>query len=140
MIILDTNVLSELMKVDGADRRVLTWFRSLRTQPVTTIVNRAELIAGIAQVPPGRRRDRLRTGAEQQLDLIDKLLPLTVGATAHYGDILVERALAGRPVGTMDALIAAIARDAGLPIATRNLRDFEGLGIELVNPWEEAVD
>lgn len=136
MIILDTNVLSEAMKGHVADRAVLTWLRSLRTQPVTTIINLAEVRAGIANLPAGRRRDEYQAAAEEFLANVREVLPLTDAATFHFAQVLSERKVMGRETKMMDALIAGIAREVGMPIATRNVRDFDGLGIELVNPWE----
>lgn len=135
MIILDTNVISEAMRGPDADPRVLTWLRSLPRQPVTTAINRAEIMAGIALLPAGTRRDRLRAAAESAFDTLGSCLPLVPTCADAYGDIVAARQAAGQPIGGMDALIASIARVSGATLATRDVHDFADLGIELINPW-----
>lgn len=134
MIILDTNVLSELSK-GNADAQVVAWLRAMTEPPVTTVINRAELLAGVALMPPGRRRDRVLEGIADALGALDICLPLTESGATRYAEVVAARRALGRPVTEMDALIAAIALDAKAQIATRNVKDFEGVGIELVDPW-----
>lgn len=135
MIILDTNVISEAMRGSSADRSVLSWIRSLREQPVTTVVNRAELLSGVALLPDGKRRDALAASAREALAGLGVCLPLTPEAADEYADIVATRRHGGRPIGGMDALVAAIARVSGAGIATRNTDDFAGLGLDLIDPW-----
>jgi toxin FitB len=135
VIILDTNVISEAMRGRDADRGVLTWIRSLREQPVTTVVNRAEILAGIALLPTGTRRDRLAAAAATSFSGLGVCLPLVPECAGEYADIVAVRRSAGRPIGGMDALIASIVRLSGATLATRDTTDFEGLGLTLVDPW-----
>lgn len=135
MIVLDTNVLSEMMRGPDAAPGVLTWVRGLTEQPVTTVINRAEVMAGLALLPDGSRVRDLRRAAAAALASMDVCLPLTEKAADHYGDIVAARTRAGSPIGGMDALIAAIARSAGAGIATRDAAGFGGIGIRLVDPW-----
>lgn len=134
MIILDTNVTSELMRGRQADPAVLTWARSQR-DAVTTVINRAEVLSGIAVLPEGRRKARLHEAAEAAFATLGTTLPLVPECAPEYAAIVATRRRLGRPIGAMDALIAAIARVAGASIATRNLDDFSGLDISLVDPW-----
>lgn len=136
MIILDTNVISEAMRGIAADRRLMTWLRGLRERPVTTVISRAEILAGIALLSPGRRRDRIRADAEAAFAGLATCLSFTPSSADHYAAIIAERREQGRPILPMDGLIAAIAREFDATLTTRNVDDFAGLGIELVNPWE----
>lgn len=135
MIVLDTNVISELMRGPHASARVLAWVRSLPEQPVTTVINRAEILAGLKILPPGRRRDRLSDVAVRALDTLGVCLPLVPECAAAYADIVAIRRRLGHPIGAMDGLIAAITRYTGSVLATRDVGDFEHTGVELVNPW-----
>lgn len=135
MIILDTNVISEVMRGPRADRTVVSWVRSLPEMPVTTVVNRAEILAGIAVLPDGNRKNALWVAAEAAFGRLGVCLPLVPECAAAYADVVAARRTAGRPVGGMDALIASVARVAGAAVATRDAADFDGLGIELLDPW-----
>lgn len=139
MIILDTTVISELMRGTAVDGRVLKWLRSLGSQPVTTVVNRAEIIAGIALLPRGQRRDRLAAGAQRALSHLGVCLPLTEESADRYGAIVATRRASGQPIGGMDALIAAIALETGASIATRDVSGFAGLGLTVIDPWSGAT-
>jgi toxin FitB len=135
MIILDTNVISELMRGPNAERRVLTWARSLGETPATTVINRAELLAGLAVLPEGARQSDLRRRAEETIAGLVDCLALLPGHAATYGAIVATRKAQGRPIGAIDGLIASIARDSRSRIATRDTAGFAGLGLELVDPW-----
>jgi predicted nucleic acid-binding protein len=135
VIVLDTNVISEVMRGHQASPAVLGWIRCLRETPVTTVVNRAEILAGIAVLPDGRRKERLREVADSAFDTLGVCLPLMPECAAEYAAVVAGRRSAGRPMGGMDALIAAIARVSGAAIATRDQSDFAGLDLELVDPW-----
>ncbi len=135
MIVLDTNVISELMRGAAAEPRVIRWLRSLDRQPVTTVINRAEVLSGIAILPAGQRRERLRAHADRAFAQLGMVLPVTDGCASQYADIVATRRALGKPVSVMDALIAAIVKESNCALATRNAGDFEGLGIELVDPW-----
>jgi toxin FitB len=137
MIILDTNVLSELMTA-SPDEGVVRW---LAAQPAsslyTTTVTQAEILYGVGLLPDGRRRDGLMTAVEDvfAVDFQGRILPFDSDAAHAYARIAVGRRQAGRPISQFDAQIAGIAlsRDAG--VATRNVTDFEGCGVRLFNPW-----
>lgn len=137
MIILDTNVLSELMKADPA-ASVVDWTAS---QPASrlfiTAITQGEILYGIGLLPKSKRRDRIAHSAKAMFaeDFNDRILAFNSDAAAAYADIAVARRRKGRPISQFDAQIAAIARSSGAAVATRNVGDFEGCGIELVNPW-----
>ncbi|MFZ1381993.1 MAG: type II toxin-antitoxin system VapC family toxin [Scrofimicrobium sp.] len=137
MIVLDTNVVSELVKT-SVDASVKQWITE--TDPrdlVMTAVSRAEIMYGIARLPEGRRQEQLRRDVSEVFGTDpDGLLPFDAPAADWYGEIIAERERGGRPIGVLDAQIAAIARTYGASVATRNVRDFEGVGVEVVNPFE----
>lgn len=137
MIVLDTNVISELLRPEP-DLRVLEWVWRLPGGVTTTVFNRAELLAGVLLMPPGRRRDSLAEGLGGIMSQLGVCLPFTPECADRYGAIVSTRTRAGRPLGTMDALIAAVALEAGATLATRDVNDFTGIGLELINPWNEA--
>lgn len=138
MIVLDTNVISESMRGPRADAAVRAWVTRLPTRPVTTVINRAEILSGIAMLPEGRRRDEVLDAADGVLSGMGVCLPLTEECAEHYADIVAVRRRAGRPIASMDALIAAIVRVSGSRLATRDVDDFGGLGLDLVNPWDSG--
>lgn len=138
MIVLDTNVVSEALRGPDAEPRVITWLRGLGARPVTTVITKAELLAGAAVLPQGARRDALEGGIARVLAQLGVCLPLTDEAAGHYARIVAGRRAAGRPVAGFDALIAAICRSASATLATRNTSDFEGMGLELIDPWQAA--
>lgn len=140
VLVLDTNVISEAMRGREADPRVLTWLRSLPAIPVTTVVNRAEIMAGIALLPAGAKRERLRAAAAMAFAGLGVTLPFVLEAADAYADIVATRRGLGRPIGAMDALVAAICRVSGASLATRDVGDFEGLGLTLENPWELSAN
>ena len=139
MIVLDTNVVSEALRGPDADPRVLAWLGGLAEPPVTTVITRAELLAGIALLPRGARRDGLEAGVTRILSQLGVYLPLTDEAAGHYAAIVATRRALGRPAAGFDALICAICRCASATLATRNTPDFEGMGVPLVNPWDTPV-
>ena len=137
MIILDTNVLSELMKAAPA-ASVSEW---VATQPASrlfiTAITQAEILYGIGLLPKGQRRDSIATAAQAMFneDFSDRILAFNSDAATAYAGIAVVRRNKGRPISQFDAQIAAIARSTGATLATRNIGDFEGCEIELINPW-----
>jgi predicted nucleic acid-binding protein len=137
VIILDTNVISELMRPQPHPA-VVTWIAAHpNTQLYTTSVNKAEILYGIAALPEGRRRAALIAAAEAMFaeDLADRVLPFNDVAADHYAEIVTARRRAGRPTEAFDALIAATALAAGADLATRDVSGFENLGLTLINPW-----
>jgi toxin FitB len=138
--ILDTNVVSELMKPVPSPQ-VLQWIgsrRSSRELCVTTITV-AEVLFGIELLPRGKRRDSLLADAEATFaeDFAGRLLAFDEGAARAFPEIAVNRKLRGRPISLFDAQIAAIARAQGALLATRNTADFENCEIRLANPWRD---
>ncbi len=137
MILLDTNVLSELMKAAPA-ASVSEW---VATQPASrlyiTAITQAEILYGIWLLPKGRRRERIAmaAGAMFDEDFSQRILAFNSAAATAYAEIAFVRRKVGRPISQFDAQIASIARSTGAALATRNVDDFEGCEIELINPW-----
>lgn len=140
MILLDTNVVSELIR-PTPDSRVETWLsRQIASSIFLSAISEAELRYGVALLPMGRRRDRLPAEIENMLqeDFAGRLLPFDREAARAYAEIGVVRRAAGLPVHHADCQIAAIARSRNAGIATRNVKDFEGCGIAVINPWQTS--
>ncbi|HEU0103492.1 MAG TPA: type II toxin-antitoxin system VapC family toxin [Mycobacteriales bacterium] len=137
MIVLDTNVVSELMRPVPSPL-VTTWVRGLAPKEVaTTSITVAEIGYGIARLPPGAHQDRLLVSAQQVFSAFpEQVLPFDHAAALEYGELVVTREGAGRPVSGFDAQIAAICRAHGAQLATRNTKDFVGTEIGLVDPWQ----
>ena len=137
MIVLDTNVISELMRPQP-DPAVVGWIAAQSSATLcTTSINKAEILYGIAALPRGRRRTALLAAAEAVFDkdLDDRVLPFDGTGAARYAEIVTARNRAGKPIEAFDALIAAIALAADAALATRDIGDFEGLGLALIDPW-----
>lgn len=137
MIVLDTNVVSELMK-EAPNPAVVRWVGAQNGAELnTTAVTTAEIVYGIERLPSGRRRDRLGAamGEIVQVSLEGRILAFDQDAAAFYGALVAGRERAGRPMQVLDAQIAAICRTRGASLATRNRSDFEDSGIELIDPW-----
>ena len=140
MIVLDTNVLSELLRPTPAPQ-VEAWLAAQDGSSVYfTAVGEAELRHGVAILPAGRRRDALAEAIEGMLDddFRDRILPFDREAAAAYAAIAAERRAAGRPISQFDCQIAALARARGARVATRNTDDYECYGVALVDPWDGA--
>ncbi|HTT21575.1 MAG TPA: type II toxin-antitoxin system VapC family toxin [Candidatus Sulfotelmatobacter sp.] len=138
MVILDTNVVSELMR-PAPEPRVLRWFASQAAEDLhITAVTMAEILYGIELIAAARRRDVVRTGAERMFgDLFaDRILTFEDRAARAFSQITSSRRRQGKPMSDIDAQIAAITRVHGATLATRNPYVFEGCGVRLVNPWE----
>lgn len=134
MIVLDTNVVSEMMR-DAPDPNVLAWTDSVGRLH-TTAVTLAEVGYGIARLPEGRRKDRLTaTVAQAFADFDELVLPFDARAARRYAEIVAGREQTGRPITAADAQIAAICSSHRATLATRNISDFESTGIGLLNPW-----
>ncbi|HEX4259140.1 MAG TPA: type II toxin-antitoxin system VapC family toxin [Streptosporangiaceae bacterium] len=138
MIILDTNVISELAR-HVPDSGVLAWLDSLEISEVaTTAVTAAELRYGVARLPDGHRKRELTAVIRGILaeDFYGRVLPFDEHASVWYAEIVTGRERIGRPIGVADAQIAAICGDSSATLATRNTSDFEEAGIELIDPWK----
>ena len=139
-VLLDTNVVSELLR-PSPNPAVEGWVAGRQAADLHfSAVGEAELRYGVALLPAGRRRDALALAVEAILreDFEDWVLPFDSQAAREYADIAASRRTAGRPVAPADCQIAAIARSRDLTVATRNVRDFADMEIELVDPWAEA--
>jgi toxin FitB len=138
VIVLDTNVISELAR-RAPDSGVLSWLDSLDVSEVgTTAVTAAELRYGVTRLPDGHRKRELAVVIRGILteDFHGRVFPFDERASVRYADVVADRERNGRPIGVADAQIAAICRDLGALLATRNTADFEETGVEFINPWQ----
>jgi len=138
MILLDTNVLSELMR-PAPEQSVLAWVNGFAEIDVwISSITLSEIQLGIVMLPDGRRKTMLREIAEEMIhqDFNHRCLPFDCEASQAYARIVSERKRIGRPITVEDAQIASIAITGGLTLATRNTKDFSNIdGLNLVNPW-----
>jgi predicted nucleic acid-binding protein len=140
MIILDTNVLSELMTPKPSGR-VTAWVRKQpATDLFTTSITEAEIFYGIELLPQGKRREGLLVAAESMFteDLAGRIFAFESDAARFFAAIAARRYALGRPISHADAQIAAIARMRGATLATRNVADFKDCGIEVIDPWNDS--
>lgn len=141
MIILDTNIVSELLK-PGPNSQVIDWISSQDGASVFfTTISEAELRYGLALLPAGKRRTALSSAIDGILeeDFRGRILPFDRAAARAYAVIAAKRKTAGRPISQFDCQIAAIARANDAVVATRNTRDYEGCGIGVVDPWHRQI-
>ena len=137
MILLDTNVISELMRLD-ADKKVIAAINSF---PIDTLyisaITYAEILQGIGLLDEGKRKQNLLKIAQKILALFDKkTLPFNKKSAHFYADIIQQRTQQGRPIDFPDAQIAAIALQHQLQLYTRNIKDFEKISeLIVINPW-----
>ncbi|MEO6658931.1 MAG: type II toxin-antitoxin system VapC family toxin [Burkholderiaceae bacterium] len=141
-ILLDTNVLSELMR-PRPEPQVLDWFsvQSPHTRFVISAITQAEILLGIALLPAGKKRSALTEVAQAMFEQEFHGLNLAFDERAAplYATIVALRGRRGLPISVEDAQIAAIASHHGVPLATRNTKDFVHVpGLTLINPWERA--
>ena len=137
MILLDTNVISELMRPQPAPAG-LDWFAAHDAGALYfSAIGEAELRTGAAILPAGKRRDSLTAAIDAMIaeDFAGRVLSFDSAAAKAYAAIAAARRTAGRPIMEADCQIAAIARVQGAIVATRNVDDFEGCGIDVVDPW-----
>jgi hypothetical protein len=138
MIVLDTNVVSELMRAKPSGA-VVRW---ISAQPAASLyvtsITVAEIFHGVALLPAGRRRDAIQVAAESmfEAEFGGHVLPFDGGAARAYADIAAARRHAGHPISNFDAQIAATTLVARASLATRNVADFQGCGLKLLNPWD----
>ena len=138
MILLDTNVISEPQRREP-DARVLEWIDAQALETLyLSVVTVAELRAGIALIPAGKRRDSLHDNLEKRLlpMFANRVLSFDMACTKAYAELLAKSRAAGLAVETADAFIAAIALANGFAVATRDTRPFEAAGVTVINPWE----
>jgi len=140
MILLDTNVISEPQRREP-NARVLDWIdaQALETLYLSAITV-AELRAGIALMPAGKRRDSLHENFEKRLlpMFANRVLSFDMACTKAYAELLAKSRAAGLAVETADAFIAAVALANGFTVATRDTSPFEAAGVNVINPWDAA--
>jgi len=137
VIVLDTNVISELMRPQPHPQ-VLAWVDGLDPARVAnTAMNEAEILYGIARLPDGRRKQGLQQNWDELVAEIfaGRVWPFSSEAAHWYADLLSARERLARPMATVDAVIAATVLAHGAQLATRDLADFADLGLDLINPW-----
>ncbi len=138
-LLLDTNVLSEVTK-PRPEGRVLGWLDSLdEDRTFISVVSIAEIRRGVALMDNGRKRDVLADWLAHDLPqrFEHRVIPVEERVALAWGDLMGEAKRSGRGMSSMDGLIAATAIANDLFLATRNIKDFEGFGIDLIDPWVE---
>jgi predicted nucleic acid-binding protein len=137
MIVLDTNVLSEALR-PVPEPSVLDWLENQpRASLFITTVTRGEILYGIRLLADGKRRRGLWEAVKKifDADFADQVLSFDSDAADMYADIAASRRTAGEPISQFDAMIVAMARSRGAGLATRNVKDFEDCGVDIINPW-----
>jgi predicted nucleic acid-binding protein len=137
MIVVDTNVVSELMR-PSPSAVVVGWVHRYERALYTTSITLAEIRYGIERLPDGRRKELLRsTAGEVFADFEERVLPFDAEAAVAYATIVSSRDRTGLPIDGFDAQIASISRSHRAGLATRNTKDFQDTGIETIDPWQE---
>jgi len=137
IIVLDTNVLSEVLK-PSPEEAVLHWLAEQNREIVfTTAITQAEIMYGVEMLPSGKRRTRLQHAVEKLFreEFPERILVFDSGSALLYPKIVARRARLGHPISQFDALIASVCHSRNAAIATRNTTDFEDCGLTIVNPW-----
>ncbi|WP_017580611.1 type II toxin-antitoxin system VapC family toxin [Nocardiopsis valliformis] len=140
MIVLDTNVISEIFR-PAPEPRVLEWLTSLTDDVAITSITLAELLAVVRRLPDDRRQDVLATRIDEAIEPYRgsrSVLAFDDIAAERYADVLASRESAGAPISTADAQIAAICLAHDATCATRNVKDFAHTGVEIIDPWAGA--
>ena len=138
--LIDTNVLSEYNRPGGPDAGVKRWLETTdRQSQHVSVITLAEIQKGIELLAAGKRRVQLEQWLKQDLEawFSGRILPVDREVAGRWASLVVQGARAGRPLPTVDSLIAATALAYHLTIVTRNTRDFEGIGATLIDPWEK---
>jgi predicted nucleic acid-binding protein len=138
MIVLDTNVISELWKV-APDPRVRAWMDAQMIETLyLSAVTVAELRFGLAMMPAGKRRSIYQDRLEREVlpAFTGRVLPFDLDASRTYADLMAHAKAAGRTIGMADGYIAGTAAARGLTVATRDTSPFEAAGLKIINPWE----
>jgi len=140
MIIMDTNVISELMRAPP-NVGVAAWAVSADPELFVTAITVAEIRYGIARLPESRRRREITVAADAVLTrFAQRVVPFDIMAASYYGAVVAKREANGRPISVFDAQIAAICMAHSAELVTRNIKDFEDTGLTIIDPWgtEEA--
>jgi toxin FitB len=138
MLILDTNVLSELMNPQGS-QTVKSWVNSQSRESLfTTTITKAEILYGIAILPEGNRKQRLQDAAHIVFneEFLNQLLVFDSESAENFASLSTDRRRQGNPISQFDAQIAAICRTHRAAIVTRNVDDFLNCQVEIINPWD----
>ena len=137
MIVLDTNVISEVFKPQP-DLNVVAWLETFNGDIAITTITLAEILAGVRRLPDGHRKSMLVAGIDRAIQPYrdtNAILAFDESAAEHYASIVASRERSGAPITMADAQIAAICRSRQAVCATRNTKDFAGTGVVLINPW-----
>lgn len=139
MIVIDTNVVSDLMR--GGSASVLRWLSTIAGSDIyTTVITRSEIRYGVARLPVGRRRDDLQRRADAFFaEIADRTLPFDAAVADRYGPLVASRESIGRPISVSDAQIASIAYVQRAALATRNVRDFDECEITVIDPFTDPA-
>jgi toxin FitB len=138
MFVLDTNILSAMMRLQ-LEPEVAAWIAAQRADLLfTTSLSQAEILAGLAVMAEGRRRLDLQAAARAMFleDFDGRVLPFDTEAAIAYASLFHARRRAGRPAATLDLMIASVAQSRGASVVTRDTSGFEGCGITLIDPWD----
>ena len=137
MILLDTNVVSEPMRVKP-DRNVLAWIDAQAAESLyLSTVSLAELLLGIESLPAGKRRKALAAALDREIIALfgERIAPFDLRAAEAYAMVVTRARRHGHPIGVADAQIAAIAASRQFSVATRDEAPFQAAGIAVINPW-----
>lgn len=135
MILVDTNVISVMCKAKP-EQQVTTWLSEYRTEILISAITIAEMAFGIACLPLGHQRNALRQRLDEiKFDFTGQIVPFTAVEAETFGLVMAKRRAMGRPMSVPDCQIAATALVLEVPLATRNIHDFENVGLVLINPW-----
>ena len=139
--LIDTNVLSEYNRPGGPDAGVKRWLETTdRQSQHVSVITLAEIQKGIELLAEGKRRAQLEQWLTQDLEawFSGRALPVDRQVAMRWASLVAKGSRTGRPLPTVDSLIAATALAYGLAIVTRNTKDFEGIGATIINPWQAA--
>ena len=137
--LVDTNVISEILR-PTPDAHVAAWSqRAAKPMLFLSVVSMGELRKGVTILPASARRTQLEKSIEAQVPrwFLERILPVTQAIAERWGVLDGTRQMAGRPLNAPDGMIAATALEYGLTMVTRNVKDFAGLGVAVLNPWLE---
>ena len=141
MILLDTNILSELMRAE-VSKHVIAWLDLLAVSSLfICAITRAEIELGLCLLPEGKRKTQLKLAAQEMFDeFAGRCLPFEESSAIHYARLVAHRQKTGRPISVEDAQISAIALAHGMKLATRNTKDFTSIEeLKLINPWNLSI-